>query len=117
MRKTAILLLLAISMSIQSVGWAGQGLIGHLADGLAHAVLHLERGAHHHQDDGSIHEEQSEQSLRHLQADSALGAAALLGSGIRLASNAAHDAVLARPASEAPPPVLDGPTRPPRSLR
>lgn len=116
MRRTAILLL-AISMSLQSVAWAGQGLIGHLADGLAHAVLHLDREAHHHHDDGSFHEEQSEQSQRHLQADGALGAVALVAGEVRLPSGAAHDSVLAQPSPEAPPPVLDGPTRPPRTAR
>lgn len=117
MRRTAILLLLVISMPFQSVAWAGQGLIGHLADGLAHAVLHLDREAHHHHEDGSVHEEQSEQSQRHLQADVALGAVALVAGELRLAFGAAHDSALPHTLPEAPPPVLDRPTRPPRIVR
>ncbi len=104
-------------MSFQSVAWAGQGLIGHLTGGLAHAVLHLDREAHHHHDDGSFHEEQSEQSLRHLQAEGVPGAVALVAGRVILPAGAAHVSVLPHASPEAPPPVLDGPTRPPRTAR
>lgn len=109
--------MLAVSLITQSFASAGQGLVTHLGEGLEHALLHASKDAHHHHDDGSFHEDESDESNRHLQADSALNAVALLSpaAGMLIAANPGD--VLSSASQEAPPPILDGPRRPPRPAR
>lgn len=113
-RKGFLVAFLAASLVFQSLASAGGGMIAHAGEGLAHAVLHWEKDAHHHHDDGSFHEEDSDQSRRHLNADCALCVAALTSSPAASLPPAipatAND--FAFPAVS--PPVLEGPRRPPR---
>lgn len=115
MRRSFLALLLVASVLFQSMASAGQGALAHAAEGLAHAVMHWEKTPHHHHDDGSAHEDESDQSSRHLQADNALGFVAL-PSFIAAAPLAAFTPLALRLGiSPIPAPVPDGPNRPPRS--
>jgi hypothetical protein len=93
---------------------AGNGLLLHADDGLAHAVLHLEQSSHHHHDDGSVHEDDSDQSKRHVQADSALGEVALPLFHVTPDRAPVHRARLPLGSTEPADFYLSGTTRPPR---
>jgi hypothetical protein len=114
-RRTILTLLVVGSLLFQSMASAGQGVLTHAAEGLAHAMLHWEKTAHHHHDDGSYHEDESDQSSRHLQADNALGVLALPSFTPLALTAKAPCAIVVSAVSGLPPPVLDGPTRPPRA--
>lgn len=112
-RKSLLVAFIAASLLFQSMASAGGAMITHVGEGLAHAVLHWEKDAHHHHHDGSFHEEDSDQSRTHLNADCALYVALLPSPMASLPS-----AVPARAESfafpEVAPPVLEEPGRPPR---
>lgn len=113
-RKGLFLLFIAASLMFQSMASAGGGVIAHAGEGLAHAVLHWEKGPHHHHDDGSLHEEDSDQSRTHLIADCALCVAALIPSPATPVPPAVPARSRSSASPEVTPPVLDGPRRPPR---
>lgn len=114
MRKFFLVAFLLLSLLHQSFAAAGQGLMVHAVDGLAHAVLHWNDEGHHHHDDGSYHQESSDESVTHLQGDNALSVTALpLSTDLRLPCMSAATA-LADDSSPPASPVLDGPRRPPR---
>jgi hypothetical protein len=114
MRRSFLTLLVVASILFQSMASAGQGLVEHISQGLDHAVMHWEKTAHHHHDDDSFHQDQSDQSSRHLQADNALTVVALPSFAFQETRVAVPILVNASTASVTPAPVLDGPTRPPR---
>ena len=72
MRKSFFASILFAALLFQGFATAAGGLALHGTDGIAHAVLHWQDVGHHHHDDGSVHEEQSDESRAHLHADSAL---------------------------------------------
>lgn len=84
---------------------------------VAHAVLHWQGTPHHHHhNDGSVAQDESQESMQHLVADGCLGGAAIL---LTLSLSLAPTAVLPPAISgEAAHPwlYLDGPRRPPRLL-
>ncbi len=114
MRKGLLVALVAASLLFQSMASAGGGMMAHAGEGLAHAVLHWEKDAHHHHHDGSFHEEDSEQSRTHLNADCALCVAALLASPVASLPSAVPARAESFAFPEVAPPVLGGPRRPPR---
>jgi hypothetical protein len=86
----------------------------HAAGGLAHDLMHWDKQSHHHHEDGTLHQEDSDEGFRHLQQDTFLS---LMG----LPSCVAISLIPATPwappvfdSSRVPAPVLDGPRRPPR---
>lgn len=114
MRCRFFILLLLASALFQSMASAGQGFVVQAMDGVAHVHLHAQDAPHHHDDDGALHEDDSDQSVRHLQADNALNLVALPSLAVPMAREAAPQPVLFNSFLEVPPPVLAGPTRPPR---
>jgi hypothetical protein len=113
-RKTDFIAWVLAALLFQSFASAGQGTMLHAADGLAHAVMHWDKEGHHHHDDGSFHEEDSDQSARHLNADCALCVAALTSSPAASLLPAVPATVHAFALPEVAPPILEGPRRPPR---
>jgi hypothetical protein len=113
-RKAFTASLLVLSLLHHGLVMAGSGFIYHSGEGIAHALMHWQNTGHHHHDDGSVHQDHSDESGSHVQADGALGAFALPAADSVLAfhgfeSSAAPAVVQARAA-----PFLEGPTRPPR---
>jgi hypothetical protein len=113
-RRVLIVAVLLLSVLNQSMASTGQGLLLHAADGLQHGVLHWDKQSHHHHEDGTFHQEDSDEGFRHLQQDAFL-------SVMGLPSGAALSPLAATPWAPAvidslriPSPVLDGPRRPPR---
>lgn len=114
MRRLLLALLVVASVLFQSLAAAGQGVMAHAVEGLENVLMHAENTPHHHDDDGALHEDDSEQSARHLQADNALSLVALPSLAASAPQQATPPAIVSDQLLEAPPPVLDGPTRPPR---
>lgn len=116
MRKAFTAAVLILSLLHQGLVMAGNGLVYHSSgEGIAHAFLHWEKAEHHHHDDGSVHENHSDQSGNsHVYADGALSAVALTAvetlPGTQPLNHSAPSAAV--PARAAP--FLQGPTRPPR---
>ena len=102
-------------LSLLTQGFAATVQASALAAGdLEHAVMHWTVEGHHHHDDGSIAQDDSDESIRHLAADNGVPVVALIPvpwSGLPPLPPA-----LQRPPLVAalPPPFLDGPERPPR---
>ena len=114
MRKAFIVAVLMLSVLHHALVMAGNGLMYHSGEGIAHAVLHWENADHHHHDDGSVHEEDSDESARHLHADSALSAVVLPTAPPVLEPHRFTYPLAHAPAYPGAPPFLEGPTRPPR---
>ncbi|MES2950123.1 MAG: hypothetical protein V4858_16400 [Pseudomonadota bacterium] len=115
-RLLAVFLLLSIVC--QAFALAGQSLA--LDHGEAfeaeHAEMHWEGVAHHHDEDGGTHQDNSSESVEHMLADAGPGTAAL----IQFPVLSLHVDRLPAPAvvaeSAGPPPHLDGLRRPPRLI-
>jgi hypothetical protein len=114
MHRTAVLFTLLLAMLWQSVALARPGSsVNALADS-AHAALHLSEEGHHHHDDGSFHFDDSSESVQHLIADHASGAAALWAMDSTDVPHAGSDSPEDLGAHTRPQPFLDGLLRPPR---
>lgn len=115
-RLLAVLLLL--SFFCQAFATARQSVVlGHDEVFQAeHAEMHWEGLAHHHDEDGVAHQDDSSESIAHLMADAGPGTAAL----IQFQVLSLHFDRLPAPAdvaqAAAPPPYLDGLRRPPRLI-
>jgi hypothetical protein len=114
-RPFAFLLLLCICW--QSLAYAGVGTLVVEGEELAHAVLHFEGKAHHHDDhDGSFHQDESTASVQHAMHDACSFSPALLtGAVLPVLPTYSTPPVDARNA-EPPLLFLSGPERPPKSL-
>lgn len=77
MRRAVVVLLVLMGMLWQSFAAAGQGTLMSSGEDLAHSVLHWQETGHHHDEDGTYHQDNSDESSQHLALDSALGAPAL----------------------------------------
>jgi hypothetical protein len=114
MRRFVYLLLL---LCLPLYGFAMQGGLpqAHGGASLAHQVAH-EEGIHHHhhEHDGSIHYDDSDESLAHVQEHSC--AQPITFSVPSLTVPAERQAIAAAPfsARPVPDPFLDGPRKPPR---
>ncbi len=81
-----------------------------------HTGMHLEGAVHHHDEEGVTHQDDSQESIRHMLADAGPGTAALFP----FPQLSIHFDRLPAPAvtaeSAGPPPYLDGLRRPPRLI-
>lgn len=75
--------MLMLCMCWQSLVYAGMGVTLAQAEDTAHALLHFEGAAHHHEHDGdahdSFHQDDSSASVQHALADVGVFAPALMG--------------------------------------
>lgn len=111
------LVVFIVALVIPCYGFAAVGksvaLVLHDA---GHALAHYADQTHHHDSDGSIHEDDSDASVQHLLGDDWMANLVPVVRSSKLAVLAMKDAV-PRPsgAQATPPPFLEGPIRPPRS--
>jgi len=118
MYRRFITTLILLCMCWQSLAYAGVDVF--LADEheQAHALLHFEGEAHHHDEhDGDFHEDESPDSIQHAMHDASVFAPVLLidiPGTLQLTFGTTHpsDAICPSP----PYPFLSGPERPPKAL-
>jgi hypothetical protein len=117
MRRLLAVILL-FSFFCQAFATARQGMaLDH--DGVfdaKHAQMHLEGAAHHHGEDGLMHEDDSQASIQHMLAEAGVGAAALLELPPLSMQPERPLAPAVTVESAGPPPCLAGLRRPPRLL-
>lgn len=116
MRKTACVFVLIASICFQGVALAKQVLAWDRGGDPAHAMLHADKVAHHHHEDGSVHKDTSGKSKQHVQNDGCTSAAGIPSS--RIGAVAALNPVrppadIARCGHDSP--FLEGLKRPPRN--
>ena len=110
-------ILIVLCMCWQSLAYAGLGVLVTEGKELAHAMLHFEGAAHHHDGHGGeFHQDDSAASTQHAMSDACLFAPVLLTEIVLpvLSNQAASPAIFRL--TEPPPPFLGGPERPPKSL-
>ncbi len=114
MNRPAILLVLLISLLWQSLAMARIGsTVNPLAD-LAHATLHWQEKAHHHNEDGSLQMDDSRESVQHVVIDhlnASLDIGAQSSHGFLPLGSATPDG---QQGQLMPNPAFDGLLRPPR---
>lgn len=115
MRKVPAIFLLVISLLWHGFAIASAGFVQGRGGSVEHVVMHLEKEPHHHHDDGTFHEDGTEESVKHVYADSCANAAGVVPTH----EVAVHVEILARaqlsfPAAEPDSAILEGPRRPPR---
>jgi len=120
MTQRLLLLLMLASVLCHAVvvqgAWAATG-VGEQA---LHALLHWQGSAHHHHkhhhagDHGHFHQDESPSSLKHVNADGALYAAALLPAGLIELPSLPRASLQVAVAAEPPIPFLERFKRPPR---
>jgi hypothetical protein len=115
MRRAFLAFLLILSVGFQGIALAGRTLGSDRSGDTAHSMLHAEAVAHHHDHDGRVHKDSSDESKRHVQPDGFAQVAAVLPSAsaeisrlpvasmLVSAMDLAHDS-----------PFLEGLKRPPR---
>lgn len=104
-------------MCWQSLAYAGAEVLGAEGEELAHALLHFEGEAHHHDGhDGDFHQDESPDSVRHAMNDACVFAPALLTAAVLPLLTICSDPPADAEATEPPLPVLSGPERPPKAL-
>jgi hypothetical protein len=114
MYRPALVLFLLVALLWQSLAMARVGsTVNPLVD-LEHATLHWQEKAHHHNDDGSLHLDESRESVQHVAIDH-------LTASLDMGAHTAHRFLpLAAAAPDGqhgqpmPDPALDGLLRPPR---
>jgi hypothetical protein len=101
-------------MAWQAVGAAASPLVPLAHDSSGHFALHWLESAHHHHDDGSVHDEPSPESQSHAALDLLGSACALVCDAMaHRGQRASHDVLAIDGAAWTSPPS-DGPFRPPR---
>ena len=114
-RRILVVFWLAAGLCLQGFAHAREMAALGLGGDAAHATLHLEAVAHHHDDDGSIRTDTSTRSLDHLKADCGLQVAGLLPQVAAGVPEMPHDRSRAPVRVDAyDPPFLEGLRRPPR---
>ncbi len=113
MRRLVCLLLL-ICLPLQSFAWRNDNLQP-AQSGLAHGIAHAEAQLHHHHDeDGSVHFDDSDESLKHSGEHSCATQCSLIsGELTKFAQLKVSLAHAQAPPSALPNPFLDDPQRPP----
>jgi len=116
MRRRLTTFLLMLCMCLQALAYAGSAVVLADADGLAHATMHFEGAAHHHDEhgNGDIHLDESQASAQHLMDEACVFAPALIPLVQLTLPRLLPDMPVASIAAAAPPPYLDGLERPPR---
>ena len=115
MRKRPAIFLLVISLLWHGFAFAAPGFVQDHGDSIEHVALHLEKEPHHHHDDGTVHTDGTDESLKHVYADSCANTAVVVPTH----AVAAHVEMLVRaqlssPAAEPDSAILEGRRRPPR---
>lgn len=114
MRRNFALALMLLSMLWQSLAIGGQAAAFADVHEVAHMAMHSLSEAHHHHDDGSVVQDDSDESRQHVVADGGVSSPFLWA----VTSFSLIPTGSARPPMmdewPLPPPVLDGPRRPPR---
>ena len=111
-RLSVILLVLALlgqSWVVTAPSWLIAG-----GSDVTHAALHWNDSGHHHDEDGSVHQDDSADSVRHVVADAGLHAAAWATTAAWSVGRRASSKPAVRDDTFRPPPFIDGPNRPPR---
>jgi hypothetical protein len=114
LRRFVLLVVLA-GLFWQGMGVAGRGGLASAGEDVAHALLHWSESAHHHHDDGSYHQDHSDDAVRHVLADDALTAPALCLAPFMNFSAASVPQPAEALAGYLPDPDPDRLRRPPRS--
>lgn len=114
MRKTACVFVLIASICFQGVALAKQVLAGDRSVDAAHTLLHADGVAHHHHEDGSVHEDASPKSKQHVQSDGCASVAGIPPSrvGVAAPNPPQAPADIARDGRDSP--YLERLKRPPR---
>ena len=115
MRKASAVFFLVISLVWHSFATADLRAAYDHGEGAAHAAMHLENDPHHHHDDGTVQQDGSEESVQHVYADgNANSAGGMPTHSAALFNDLRAGAQFSNSATAHPPPVLEGPRRPPR---
>ena len=69
MRRTFVHLFLLLCICWQALAVAGQLPLEASHEEMEHAVLHWSGQGHHHDDEGALHQDDSDQSAQHIVAD------------------------------------------------
>lgn len=113
MRRLFCILLL-ICLPLQSFAAQFDGVRTPPAAAVSHALAHDQSQLHHHDDDGTVHYDESEASLEHAADQSSPVQFSLINPGvIAFMLPAASLADYPDPVSYIPDPCLDDPQRPP----
>jgi len=114
MLRTFVHLFLLLCLCWQALAVAGQMPLEASHEELEHAVLHWSGQGHHHDDEGTLHQDESDQSTQHIVADGVVTSPALwpdsrfsFAAQVRAAPSAADEAVPLHP-------FVDKLRRPPR---
>jgi hypothetical protein len=123
MRRGFTAFLLMVCMFWQALAHAGIAVVIADHEEQDHAVMHFAGEAHHHDhhdddgDDGNgVHQDRSQASAQHLVSDAAVFAPVLTGDFALKLPQLHPGAPVLTAATPPPPPFLDGPERPPKSL-
>ena len=118
MCRRLLLIFLLLSALVQTMALGSSAAFAALASNDAatagHATLHWQKKPHHHHKDGSVSQDHSDESTRHVVADGVLGSGAVLPTLVFFFpwAEAARPVMTDEP--ERPWPYLDGLRRPPR---
>jgi hypothetical protein len=115
MRKAPTVFLLVVSLLWHTFATAHIALVYDHGEGVAHVALHLEKEPHHHHDDGTFHQDSTDESVKHVYADGCANTAGFVPTHIasHLADVRAVVQFSSAPAAHDSP-ILEGPRRPPR---
>lgn len=117
MLRRCLSFMLTFCLFWQSLAFAGVEVMLVDESEQAHAVMHFEREAHHHDDHGHVSPETDAQAgVQHLMCDACLFALALWPASTPVFLPVGRDALTEFARQEAPPPCLSGLERPPRTL-
>lgn len=116
MHRTWIIVMLMLSAFWQSVAMAGELPAFESQDDAEHALMHWHGEAHHHHDDGSLSQDDSDESVQHLMADASLSTYVLWTEPPSVAVLPLVTTLVGTDHKPVEAPVLDGPRRPPRQL-
>jgi hypothetical protein len=111
------LVALIVALLIPCYGFAAVGKsVALVIDDTGHALAHYADEAHHHDDDGTMHADDSDESVAHPHGDDWVSTPGLVVQSMAVTFLAPADAAPKRVSSSATsPPFLEGPIRPPRS--
>jgi hypothetical protein len=113
MRRLIAIFLLML-LPLHSFAMQGGALNLENAYNIDHELEHLERVSHHHDDDGSVHYDQSDESVQHISEHSACQhACALPSTGVQPFMVMLMATVPVESASDIPDLFLERPQRPP----
>jgi hypothetical protein len=114
MRRRFLICLLLLAFAWQSAPLVRAGTVFGASGNFEHAVMHWIESAHHHHGDGAYHQDTSGESTQHVVADHSAGSATPPSGERPHALEVVTGPALAHVSSSGPPPVLEGPLRPPR---